>query len=181
MIYLFTDIDGVLACLEDTIHGEKLEFTLQNEKKAEFYLLNPGQVEVLDYLMSKYRIQLVLSSSWRLAKFAEPKDIFVAAGCKTDTWQCKEVHVTPTDTINRWVAISRYCLLNKVKRFVVLDDEEPPKSWLRNLKKSEKEIGFFILTRDIEPDSVLWGLKQERAKVERVLMYLSVLEKGNDF
>ncbi len=109
MNLLFLDIDGVLTS-DNTPINENL-----------LYTFSPDCVKVLNAILQKYKVKIILTSSWRMVFDAEKQNrIFKENGVvqmpygQTPNLGCN----------NRSEEIKTYLKKRKVKNFLILDDME---------------------------------------------------------
>ena len=171
---IFFDIDGVLSTSAEVVSGDYHYYESANSSvDLKFYPLKKSAVHYFQKILEQFEVDIVLSSSWRFAPFANAMDILTKNGMTPKTWKYvqRSLPVTPVHIKNRWEAIRTYTR-NHGCRPVILDDLEPPKGFIENFLDTHE--GFFI--QCYEP----LGLAQAEtyAALVRILTHCQAREDG---
>jgi hypothetical protein len=136
--YLFLDIDGVLNSFDDYNMTGK-EF-LKNLKNISF-VTSDKQMSLLNKIVEEYNPTIILSSYWRTRySLKELNNIFRENGFvgKISGVTSKEGE----EHKDRWKQIKLYIEENKVKDYIILDDED--------ITRTDEKINNFIRTDSYE-------------------------------
>lgn len=114
---LFVDIDGPL------IPGRAFNYAAQDLLHGTYWLPDPVAMHFLDYLCNKYKVQLVLSSSWRCKGEPYMMTWFQLFGCSMHHFHkdwCTDQLGDRIAEIESWVN------LHMPTTWAALDDENLP-------------------------------------------------------
>lgn len=132
--YLFLDIDGVLNSFDDyNMTGNEF---IKNLKNISF-VTSEKQMSILNKIVEEYNPTIILSSYWRTRySLEELNNIFRENGFagKISGMTSKEGE----EHKDRWNQIKQYIDKNKVKDYIILDDEE--------ITRADRKINNFVKT-----------------------------------
>ena len=132
--YLFLDIDGVLNSFDDyNMTGDEF---LKNLEDISF-VLSKKQMFLLNRIIKEYNPVVILSSYWRKRySVKELNNIFKRNGFEGKISGI--TNKTGEEHKDRWKQINRYITDNKLKEYIILDDED--------ITSEKREIDNFIRT-----------------------------------
>jgi hypothetical protein len=127
MMYIFLDIDGVLATSKEydrNRHKFWSKYDLASNLKIP-YPFNPECVKIFNEILSEVECEIILSSDWRLHwNLTELKQIFEFNGVKQSP-----IGVTSHEYVsmsflekNRLHEIEKYIQEHKIENYIVIDD-----------------------------------------------------------
>jgi hypothetical protein len=127
--YIFLDIDGVLNTFSSKSKANGRRINLSIHPLA--HLHTKPLTTFTDFLKTvDHKIQIVISSSWRIAFNKEEFDIMAKESPEFNyiwglvdkgSWRTE---VSSTKGLDRGYEIEDYVIANKVKHYIILDDNE---------------------------------------------------------